>query len=233
MIKDVVAKIKETFKGVRPESKIHILLDNGHSSSKARNITPGKRTPYLVSGVEPALSMYEGDFNRDVVKILEAKLKASGYNVHIIVPEEEDISLGERVRRANKLCQKYGASNCIFVSVHSNAAGDGRQWMTARGFSVHICQGASKKSELLANLLYDEARKDGHFKMRKPLPTQKYWVNNFYVIKHTSCPAILSESGFYDNPDDAAYLITLEAREAVANMHYLALVKYIQEIIKR
>lgn len=233
MIKDVVAKIKETLKGVKPESKIHILLDNGHSSSKARNITPGKRTPYLVSGVEPALSMYEGDFNRDVVKILANKLKASGYNVHIIVPEEEDISLAERVRRANKLCSQYGASNCVFVSVHSNAAGNGRQWMTARGFSVHICQGASKKSELLANLLYDEAQKDGHFKMRKPLPNQKYWVDNFYVIKHTLCPAILSENGFYDNPDDTTYLLTDQARENVAEYHFKAIVEYIKEITKK
>ena len=232
MIKNIMQKVAETIKGIKPESKIHILLDNGHSSSKAKNITPGKRTPYLVSGVEPALSMYEGDFNRDVVRILEAKLKEAGYNVHIIVPEDEDISLGERVRRANKLCSQYGASNCIFVSIHSNAAGNGRQWLSARGFSVHICQGASKRSELMANLLYDEVQKDGHFKMRKPLPNQKYWVNNFYVIKNTSCPAILSESGFYDNIEDCTFLLMPEAREAVANMHYLALVKYIKEIIK-
>lgn len=228
-------RIAEQINGVenKPESKIHILLDPGHSSSKAPNITPGKRTPYLVSGVEPALSMYEGDFNRDVVRILEQKLKNSGYNVHIIVPEDEDISLGERVRRANKLCKEYGASECIFVSIHSNAAGNGRQWMTARGFSVHICQGASKKSETMANLLYDAAQEDGHFKMRKPLPSQKYWVNNFYVIKNTLCPAILSESGFYDNPEDCQYLLTDQARENVAEYHYQALVKYIKEIIKK
>ena len=232
-MKDLIQKVVDTVKGVKPESKIHILLDNGHSSSKARVITPGKRTPYLTSGVAPALSMYEGDFNRDVVKILESKLKESGYNVHIIVPEEEDISLGERVRRANKLCQEYGASNCIFVSIHSNAAGNGRQWMSARGFSVHICQGASKRSELMANLLFDAVTHDGHFKMRKPLPNQKYWVNNFYVIKNTLCPAILSESGFYDNVDDATYLLTSEARENVAMYHYNALVKYIKEIIKK
>ena len=232
MMKDLIQKVVDTVKGVKPESKIHILLDNGHSSSKAKNITPGKRTPYLVCGAAPALSMYEGDFNRDVVKILESKLKESGYNVHIIVPEEEDVSLGERVRRANKLCQEYGASNCIFVSIHSNAAGNGRQWMSARGFSVHICQGASKRSELMANLLFNAAAIDGHFKMRKPLPNQKYWVNNFYVIKNTLCPAILSESGFYDNVDDVTYLLTPESRENVAMYHYNALVKYIQEVIK-
>lgn len=232
MMKDLIQKVVDTVKGVKPESKIHILLDNGHSSSKAKNITPGKRTPYLVCGAAPALSMYEGDFNRDVVKILENKLKESGYSVHIIVPEEEDVSLGERVRRANKLCQEYGASNCIFVSIHSNAAGNGRQWMSARGFSVHICQGASKRSELMANLLFNEAAIDGHFKMRKPLPNQKYWVNNFYVIKNTLCPAILSESGFYDNVDDATYLLTPESRENVAMYHYNAIVKYIQEVIK-
>lgn len=233
MLKNIISKINDTIKGVKPSDKIHILLDNGHSSSKAKTITPGKRTPYLVSGVEPAISMYEGDFNRDVVKILAAKLKESGYNVHILVPEEEDVTLGERVRRANKLCKEFGASNCLFVSIHSNAAGNGRQWMSARGFSVHICQGASKKSELMANLLFDAAKEDGHFKMRKPLPNQKYWVNNFYVIKNTLCPAVLSESGFYDNVDDATYLITPEAREAVAMYHYNALVNYIKEIIKK
>ena len=233
MIKNIMQKVAETLKGIKPESKIHILLDNGHSSSKAKNITPGKRTPYLVSGVEPALSMYEGDFNRDVVRILAAKLREDGYNVHVLVPEDEDISLGERVRRANKLCSQYGASNCIFVSIHSNAAGNGKQWMSARGFSVHICQGASKKSELMANLLYDEAQKDGHFKMRKPSQTQKYWTNNFYVIKNTSCPAILSESGFYDNVDDTTYLLTDAAREDVAEYHFKAIVEYIKQITKK
>lgn len=232
MIKDIISKINDALKGVKPSDKIHILLDNGHSSSKAKIITPGKRTPYLTSRVEPKLSMYEGDFNRDVVKILASKLRENGYNVHIIVPEEEDISLGERVRRVNKLCKSYGASNCIFISIHSNAAGNGRQWMTARGFSVHVCQGCSKRSELFANLLFDEAQEDGHFKMRKPTQTQKYWTNNFYVIKHTSCPAVLSESGFYDNPDDAAYLITPEAREDIAKYHYKAIIEYIKSILR-
>ena len=84
----------------------------------------------------------------------------------------------------------------------------------------------------MANLLFNEAAIDGHFKMRKPLPNQKYWVNNFYVIKNTLCPAILSESGFYDNVDDATYLLTPESRENVAMYHYNAIVKYIQEVIK-
>lgn len=232
MIDDLVSKIKDTIKGVKPSDKIHILLDNGHSSSKARNITPGKRTPYLTSRVEPALSMYEGDFNRDVVKLLTSKLKALGYNVHLICPEEEDISLGERVKRVNKYCKTYGASNCLFISVHSNAAGNGRQWMNARGFSVHICQGASKRSELFANLLYDAAEFDGHFKMRKPSLTQKYWTNNFYVIKNTNCPAVLSESGFYDNVDDCRYLLTPKSREDVANFHLEAIIRYINSIVK-
>lgn len=230
-----MSKIAGSIKGSleKPETKIHILLDAGHSSSKAHNITPGKRTPYLTSGVEPALSMYEGDFNRDIVRILEAKLKAGGYNVHIIVPEEEDISLAERVKRANKLCSEYGAGNCLFVSIHSNAAGNGKQWMDARGFSVHICQDASKWSALMANLLYDEAQKDGHFRMRKPGQSQKYWTNNFYVIKNTKCPAVLSESGFYDNVADCQFLLTDMAREAVAEFHYQALIKYIQEVTKK
>ena len=43
----------------------------------------------------------------------------------------------------------------------------------------------------------------------------------------------IKASGFYDNVDDCTYLITPEAREAVAEFHYQALIKYIQEVIKK
>ena len=233
MIRNIINKIAEEAKGIKPIDKIHILLDPGHSSSLAKKITPGKRTPYLTCGVEPKLSMYEGDFNREVVKLISDELRSCGYNVHIIVPEDEDITLGERARRVNKLCKSYGASNCILVSVHSNAAGNGRQWLSARGFSVHVCQNCSKNSEKMANLLFDACAEDGHFKMRKPLPYQKYWVNNFYIIKNTNCPAVLSESGFYDNPEDCAYLLTKEGRQNVANYHIKAIKEYINSLINK
>lgn len=209
--------------------KIKILLDNGHSSSKAKNITPGKRTPYLTSKSLPALEMYEGDFNRDIVKRIESKLKNLGYAVEIIVPEDEDISLTERVRRINKICSDK-TYDCILISIHSNAAGNGKTWMTARGYSVHVCQGCSEKSKNLANSLYNAAEKSGKLKMRKPKPGQLYWENNFYITKKSSCPAVLSESGFYDNVDDCKYLLSEEGREDIANFHFQGILDYITNL---
>ena len=69
-------------------NKLVVILDNGHGID-----TPGKRSP-------------DGRFReyrwcRDFVKLLENRLKIKGIETRILVPEESDISLSERVRRVN------------------------------------------------------------------------------------------------------------------------------------
>ena len=87
-----------------------ILIDNGHGHN-----TPGKRSP---DG-----KFREYAYNREIAKRIVADLIDRGYNAELLVPEEEDISLNERVRRTNEHCQILGKSNVILVSVHVNAAG--------------------------------------------------------------------------------------------------------------
>ena len=93
----------------------------GHGSN-----TPGKRSPRLPNGKQ----FFEWEFCREVVNLLYIRLKEYKEFTPIkITPESTDISLSTRVKRINQYCKKYGASNCIMISIHVNAAGNG-SWMT-------------------------------------------------------------------------------------------------------
>lgn len=127
-----------------------ILLDNGHAKS-----TPGKRSPKFDDGSQ----FFEYEFNRDVVKRISCKLNNLGITNHILVPEiEEDIPLSTRAARANKYCCQYGAGNCLFISVHVNAAGNGCDWACGRGWSVYTTKGETN-SDKYATVFFEEAQK--------------------------------------------------------------------------
>lgn len=187
-----------------------ILLDPGHGEN-----TLGKRSPDK--------KLLEYKWNREIANMVKNKLP--DYDVEIIVPELRDISLGERVRRVNNIAKK---EDCILFSIHANAAGNGTKWMNAKGWEVHISINASGKSKKIANLLYDSADEIKR-KTRKPLPNQKYWVSNFYILKYTNCPAVLVESGFYDNKEDCEYLLSSKGKEESANIIASSIIKYIKQ----
>ena len=65
----------------------------------ARNsLAPGKRSP---DG-----HFREYKYNREIARAVVEHLQLRGYDAELLVPEEEDISLKERIRKANKrLCQ--------------------------------------------------------------------------------------------------------------------------------
>ena len=95
-------------------------------------------------------------FTRIIATDLSTKLNALGYNVFMVTPEQEDISLGTRVNRINKVVSQYGAGNCLLISVHVNAAGASDQWLSARGWSALTTKGQNN-SDKLAECLYDAA----------------------------------------------------------------------------
>ena len=53
------------------------------------------------------------------------------------------------------------------------------------------------------------------------------WVN-FYVLRKTHMPAVLSENGFMTNFDDAIDLMDPDVRQSVANAHF-AMIQEIEE----
>ena len=60
------------------------------------------------------------------------------------------------------------------------------------------------------------------------MPSCKYWVANFYIVKHTDCPAVLTENLFQDNKEDAAYLLSEQGKAAITQLHIDGIINYIK-----
>ncbi len=202
--------------------RLVVLLDNGHASS-----TPGKRSPITENGER----FFEYEFNRDIVRRLAARLAALGIKYEILVPEvNEDISLTKRANRANEFCQKYGVKNCLFISIHANAAGNGSDWVKAKGWSCYTSKGETA-SDPYAEIFMQEAERvlePMGFGTRKYSAKKYSWEENFTVLVKTNCPAILTENLFYDNRKEMQFLQSEEGREAITQIHVNAILAILE-----
>lgn len=189
-----------------------ILIDNGHGSN-----TSGKRSP------DGKLREYA--WAREIAKRLESALKAKGFDAERTVTEETDISINERVRRANAICNKVGTSNVLLISIHINAAGNSG-WKNARGWSVWVAPNASSNSKRLAKCLYEEADKAG-FRGNRCVPATKYWVGNYGIVRDTKCPAVLTENLFQDNKEDVDVLMSEDGKQAMVDIHVKGIMSYL------
>lgn len=189
-----------------------IILDNGHGKE-----TPGKCSPKWKDGTQ----LFEWEFARDVVRHIEGKLRALGFDVRVIVPEMTDVTLGERVRRTNAICKEKGAGNCLFVSIHANGGG-------GTGWEAFTTPGKTKSDDF-ATVLYEEAEKmwGKEWRIRKDgTDGDPDKEANFYVIKGANCPAVLVENFFMDTERDCRYIMSQEGRDACAEVVKNAIVRY-------
>lgn len=175
-------------------SDIKIAIDAGHG----RN-TPGKRSP---DGV-----FREWSWCKDVAEIVVDALRRRGYDTFLVNPEETDVSLRERCRRINQFISGNYSDKVLSVSIHVNAAGNGKNWMSARGWEVLTYTTPGPGSIKLANCLYEAAR-DAGFRTRPESHTQKYRKKNLAMCRDPKCPAVLVEHFFMDNRDDCTYLLS-------------------------
>lgn len=203
--------------------KTVILIDNGHGEN-----TGGKRSPYSLYGIKPELDFYEYKWNREIAGRIVTRLRNLGYDARLLVPEIRDISLSERANRANKICNEVGTANVILISVHANAAGNGKEWKNAQGWCAFTTKGKTK-SDVLSECLYDEAEKEfiGRRIRTDKTDGDRDWEENFTIIYKSWCPAVLTENFFYDNPDDTRYILSEEGKEKVVNVHVNGIIKYL------
>lgn len=201
------------------KSPITIILGTAHLIS-----TPGKRSP------DGAFREYK--FSREICKEVQKVLTNMGYDC-IIDHEEDDMinpkkELEQRVAKVNKICkEKGGAKNCIYVSIHANAAGNGRDWKKAYGWSVWVYRNASENSRKLANCLFDACKALG-LKTRQESSKKKYYDCGFYVCKATNCPAVLTENFFQDCKEECEFLMSDIGKQAVINIHVNGILEYLK-----
>ena len=192
-----------------------ILIDNGHGQT-----TPGKRSP---DG-----RFLEYLFNRTIARQIVADLTDRGYDAELLVPEDVDISLQERCSRANAIVSSEGKDNVILISIHANAFGNGKEWTSPSGWSVYTRKGQTKADELAEQLAKAAIKNLPQMKMRADRSDgDSDYEENFYILRHTVCPAVLTENGFYTNQEDLAILESREGRRAITDLHVEGIIEYL------
>lgn len=204
-------------------SKYIYVLDPGHGGIVNRQyVTPGKRSPKFDDGSV----LYEGVNNREIVKMLVKAMESEGIKCIDIVASEQDVALTTRVDRANNLSR---SKPCIYISIHSDANGDGVNWDKASGMSVYTSEGDTGKSDDFAELVINELQENFKDSVKWRTETtdgDKDKEENFYVLKNTNCPAILCELGFHTNKEEATKMLSVEWKNKIVLSIIYAIKKF-------
>lgn len=176
---------------INETNKHLIILDPGHGL-----YSPHKKIVF------DDFTFYEGEFNRNIASKLHEDLIVLGINSTIIVKEKSDISLTERVSRANKLYSQYRGWDLLYVSLHGNAHSNN----SASGYEIYTSPGKTM-SDKYATIFYRQAAKIG-WRMRSDFSDGDADKEaRFTVLTKTKMPAVLIESGFYSNEAEARKML--------------------------
>lgn len=192
-------------------------LDNGHGRLQA-----GKRSPIWSDGTQ----LEEWKFNRDIVRRITHMLDELGIQYENIVPEEDvDSFLPERVERANQLESDLGLPK-LYISIHGNAA----QAPSAKGVeSWYFLNSSSgiRLASIFQRHILDSLRSESNYDwLDRGIRTFSPASRNFYVLRETRMPAVLTENGFYSNEAECRMMLDASVQDRIAKGH----VKAIQEI---
>lgn len=191
------------------------IISPGHGIN-----TPGKR--------DPEGKLLEWEFNRRLVDRIVYYCDKMDIPIVVLDYEETDVPLSQRTAKANK----YGKNTC-YISIHGNAAGNGKNWMNARGWSIFTSKGFTK-ADPIANVFIQEAEKllpEIGCKVRKYSQKvyEQDWEENFYVLRNTIMPAVLTENLFYDNKKENEIMQSDEGIDVLARIHVNAMKRIMNE----
>ncbi len=150
----------------------------------------------------------EKDITLDVSKKIEAMLVAKGYRVYMTRTDDSAPSLQDRVDLSE------AKKPDVFVSVHVNASLKNDIY----GVETHWYHDYSNEFAQVV-----------HSHLVKNIPTKDrgLFKSQFYVINHTTSPAILVEMGFLSNDAERAMLVTEKRKQQVAKSVADGIVEYI------
>ena len=195
--------------------RVLVIIDNGHGEDTKGKCSPDK-------------SLYEWKWTREIAVTLHERLTQYGIGSVLLVPEDNDVALSARIAREKvitSLAKKEGKET-LLISIHINAAGGDGNWKEAQGWTGWVAQDASEKSKTIAQLLYSEAEKR-KLQGNRCVPKERYLTANFTILSDTSCPAVLTENLFQDNKDDVGYLLSKNGKNEIVDLHFQAILKYI------
>jgi len=198
---------------IKNTSKFLWIFDNGHGGIiDGIYQTAGKRSPIWSNG----LQLFEGEFNRSIVDRLVKLCQDANIDYVNLVDTNLDISLPKRTAKANEIYRNTNKP-CIYVSIHAN----GFTEETANGWEVYTSKGETKSDEI-ATILFEKAQAEfpTHKMRRDTKDGDPDKEANFYVLKHTAMPAILSENFFMTNEKECKLLMSEDGRDRIAKIHF-------------
>ena len=152
----------------------------------------------------------EKDITLEIVQRVDAILRSKGYKVALVRSDDTFVSLEDRVSFSE------AEEPEIFVSVHVNSAVSSDPC----GIETHWYHDYSKD---LAEVI--------HKHMVKQIPSSKdrgLFKSKFYVINHTTVPAVLCEIGFLSNPEERNELITDSRKQKTAKAIAEGIIEYLK-----
>ncbi len=175
-----------------------IVIDAGHGGND-----PGK------IGLNDTL---EKDINLQISKKLGAYLRGKGYTV--IFTRTSDCMLGEAGAANKKTADMKERINImnqeqadLVISIHQNSYPD-QSIRGAQCFYYHL----SEESMALAEYLQKALIKISDNNNRRQAKSN----DNYYILKNTTCPAVIVECGFLSNPEEAELLTTDSYQKKIA-----------------
>ena len=192
--------LKEKIKPSVIESKYRVMIDPGHGGSDSGAIRENTD---------------EKAINQAIAKMVVNNLKDEKIAVWTTIPYDKTVSLQERVEYAEKIQPD------IYVSIHSNSS----MKPDIKGVEVHWWREDSfELAQYLRRHLADERNLKKWDTLDRGL-----FKSQFYVINHTTMPAILIEVGFMSNKDELKNLKNKKVQKEMAEAITEGILEYLKK----
>lgn len=185
-----------------------IVIDAGHGGSDC--------------GAIGASGVYEKDVTLAIAKEVQKQLMLDGVKTMMTRTTDREVSrqkdVSDRAELAARVTVAERAQADIFVSIHLNSFSSS----DVGGVETYYCQG-SFAGERLAN------RVQKSLTMQFDLQDRGVKTANFYVLKHSSMPTILTELAFISNPQEERLLTSTEEQKKFARAIVDGIKQYFSE----
>lgn len=181
-----------------PQGQLVVMIDPGHGGGDPGAIGIG--------GIQ------EKAINLAISQRVQQRLQQAGITTVMTRSGDQEIDLDPRVVYA----ERAGAD--IFVSIHANAISMSRP--DVNGLETYYYSGAN--SERLAQSIHSSVLRSTDMQDRGVRTAR------FYVIRHTSMPAVLVETGFVTGARDAARFSNASTRDQIADAIAEGILNYLR-----
>ncbi|MEM9264139.1 MAG: DUF3747 domain-containing protein [Cyanobacteria bacterium P01_F01_bin.13] len=154
--------------------------------------------------------LLEKDINISISRRLQQTLKQRGYNAILTRTQDIELDLQPRVDIAER------ANATIFVSIHSNAISLSRPEVNGLE-TYYYSSGRGLARSIHSSVLRSTDLRDRGVRQAR-----------FYVLRNTSMPAVLVETGFVTGSEDAARFRSAAAREQIADAIAQGIIDYLR-----